>query len=131
MPPKRTIKLRFVIHRGGSFSPREVSYLCFLILHRAESHHPLPAWTLKCQVGASQISTIWYQMLIHLAFEYQEFADMVRKQLPDVASRVPMGTPGKYDYKSPGVYTLENGKSIKELGITCKQTPIHFHDEIR
>jgi len=33
---------------------------------------------------------------------------------------VPKGTPGKYDYKDPGVYTLENDKSIKELGIHCE-----------
>lgn len=33
---------------------------------------------------------------------------------------MPKGTPGKYDYKDPGVYTLENDKSIKELGIHCE-----------
>lgn len=45
---------------------------------------------------------------------------MLPDLVPATKGRVPKGTPGKYDYKNPGVYILENGKSIKELGIHCE-----------
>jgi hypothetical protein len=48
---------------------------------------------------------------------------MLPDLLPATKGRVPRGSPGKYDYKDPGVYTLENAKSIKELGIRCECAP--------
>lgn len=45
---------------------------------------------------------------------------MLRPMFPDEVDRINEGTPGKYMYKDPGVYTLKNDKSIEELGITCE-----------
>ncbi|WWD22889.1 hypothetical protein CI109_107384 [Kwoniella shandongensis] len=50
-------------------------------------------------------------------YDLQEFADMLREEFPEQKDRFALGTPGKYIYKDPGVYTLKNEKSIKELGI--------------
>jgi hypothetical protein len=47
-------------------------------------------------------------------------ADMAREWYPEREDRITLGKPGNYTYKDPGVYTLLNDKSKKELGITCE-----------
>lgn len=54
------------------------------------------------------------------AYDFQEFADMLRELYPEQKERFALGTPGKYMYRNPGVYVLTNEKSQRELGITCK-----------
>lgn len=54
------------------------------------------------------------------AYDFQEFADMLRTLFPEEADRVCEGQPGKYMFQDPGVYDLRNEKSIRELGITYR-----------
>lgn len=54
------------------------------------------------------------------AYDFQEFADMLRELYPEQKERFALGAPGKYMYRDPGVYVLTNEKSQRELGITCK-----------
>ncbi|WVW81441.1 hypothetical protein I302_103435 [Kwoniella bestiolae CBS 10118] len=50
-------------------------------------------------------------------YDYQEIADIARKQFPDQADRFSKVTSEKYCYIDPGTYTLKNDKIKKELGI--------------
>ena len=55
-----------------------------------------------------------------VAYDFQEFADILRDLFPDEKYRIAEGSPGKYMYKDPGTYILKNNKSIEELGINCQ-----------
>lgn len=46
--------------------------------------------------------------------------DFLHQAYPAESHRVPVGTPGKYEYKDPGVYGFDSSKSTRELGIKCE-----------
>ena len=47
-------------------------------------------------------------------------ADFLQQAYPVESDRVPVGTPGKYEYQDPGVYGFDSSKSVRELGIKCE-----------
>lgn len=55
-------------------------------------------------------------------FDNQEMSDFARGWYPEIEGRIALGNPGKYGYRDPGVYTIENTKSQQELGIRCKSS---------
>lgn len=50
-------------------------------------------------------------------FTYQEFCDIIRKNVPEVKDKVPVGKPGS---KGPECYKVSNEKAKKELGLTFR-----------
>ncbi|KAM7199707.1 hypothetical protein V8F20_005577 [Naviculisporaceae sp. PSN 640] len=53
------------------------------------------------------------RFLVGSHFDYQSAVDALRKELPSLAPRLPLGTPGK----SPDVYHLDGSKAERVLGI--------------
>ncbi|KAI9638370.1 putative oxidoreductase [Dioszegia hungarica] len=50
-------------------------------------------------------------------YSFQQVVDFLHQAYPAESHRVPVGTPGKYEYKDPGVYGFDSSKSTRELGI--------------
>lgn len=61
-------------------------------------------------------------------FTYQEMADLARDWYPDRAERIPVGQPGQYDDKHPGVYRVDSTKAKEELGLKFRPKKETFKD---
>jgi nucleoside-diphosphate-sugar epimerase len=59
-------------------------------------------------------------------YTYQQVCDIIRKDFPELRSRVPEGNPGE---KYPGVYGVDNSKA-KALGVTFRDLQTCIHDQV-